>query len=129
MKKVRLRIDERLVELNLAADIASAKAMLMAGEVFVNQRRVDKAGALVTPDDTLEVRSRSLPFASRGGFKLQKALEDFGLDVSSLTAADIGGWSLKLRFNQAHQVAAFSQKRHKGGQKLSQGDERGIDGD
>ncbi|MDO5297747.1 MAG: TlyA family RNA methyltransferase [bacterium] len=90
MKKGRFRIDQRLVELNLAEDTAKAKAMLMAGEVFVNTKRIGQAGALVSAEDCVEVHSRSLPFASRGGFKLQKALDEFQYDVTGLTAADIG---------------------------------------
>lgn len=90
MKKDRLRIDQRLTELNLAEDTAKAKAMLMAGEVFVNGRRIGQAGFTVTKQDCVEVRSRSLPFASRGGFKLQKALDEFHCNVTGWTAADIG---------------------------------------
>ncbi|MBQ7567993.1 TlyA family RNA methyltransferase [bacterium] len=90
MKNPRVRIDQRLVELNLADSLSQAKAMLMAGEVLVNTKRISQAGTLIAADACVEVRSRSLPFASRGGFKLQKALDCFGLDVSGLTAADIG---------------------------------------
>ena len=90
MKKVRFRLDQRLVELNLASDTNQAKAMLMAGEVFVNERRLTLAGIQVTDTDRIEVRSRKLPFASRGGFKLQKALEEFKISVEGLWVADIG---------------------------------------
>lgn len=90
MKKVRFRLDQRLVELNLAADTTQAKALLMAGEVFVNERRLTLAGSQVTAIDRIEVRSRSLPFASRGGFKLQKALDEFQISVAGLWIADIG---------------------------------------
>ncbi len=129
MKKVRLRIDQRLVELNLAEDTAKAKALLMAGEVFVNQKRVDKAGTQVTPQDVVEVRSRSLPFASRGGFKLQKALDTFAIEVTGLTVADIGasngGFTDCLLQRGAGQVYAIDVGYGQLAPKLSQ-DERVI---
>lgn len=90
MKQPRVRIDQLLVERALVPTREKAKALLMAGEIFVNDQRVDKAGTFVHPEAVIEIRGRGLPFASRGGFKLEKALETLALPTEGLVAADIG---------------------------------------
>lgn len=62
----------------------------MAGIVFVEGNRADKAGLRVAPDITIEVRGDPVPYVSRGGLKLEWALERFGIDVEGKVAADIG---------------------------------------
>jgi 23S rRNA (cytidine1920-2'-O)/16S rRNA (cytidine1409-2'-O)-methyltransferase len=84
------RVDELLVARGLAPSVGQARAMLLAGEVFSGERRVDKAGERLAVDAPLEVRSRRLPFVSRGGLKLAGGLDGFGLDVTGLVAADFG---------------------------------------
>ncbi|NPA49374.1 MAG: TlyA family RNA methyltransferase [Thermodesulfobacteria bacterium] len=88
MKKER--IDKLLVERGLAESREKAQALLMAGEVFVDGRRVEKAGTKVPLEAQIEVRGRGLPFVSRGGLKLSHALKEFGVDVSGLICADLG---------------------------------------
>jgi 23S rRNA (cytidine1920-2'-O)/16S rRNA (cytidine1409-2'-O)-methyltransferase len=83
------RIDSLLVERNLAESRAKAQALIMAGEVTVNGREVSKAGTLVAEEAEIVLREPA-PFVSRGGLKLEHALEKLGLDVSARTAADIG---------------------------------------
>ena len=86
MKK---RIDSLLVDKNLVESREKARAMIMAGEVTVDGRAVIKAGIMV--DDEAEISlAEPPPFVSRGGIKLDYALDRFGIDVSSKTAADIG---------------------------------------
>ena len=86
MKK---RIDSLLVDKNLVESRAKARAMIMAGEVAVDGRAVMKAGTMV--DDEAEISlAEPPPFVSRGGIKLDYALDRFGIDVSLKTAADIG---------------------------------------
>jgi 23S rRNA (cytidine1920-2'-O)/16S rRNA (cytidine1409-2'-O)-methyltransferase len=83
------RIDSLLVERGLVESWAKAQALIMAGEVEVAGRTVIKAGALVAEEAAINVL-KPPPFVSRGGIKLDYALDHFQLDVSSLVAADIG---------------------------------------
>jgi 23S rRNA (cytidine1920-2'-O)/16S rRNA (cytidine1409-2'-O)-methyltransferase len=83
------RIDSLLVERGLAESRAKAQALIMAGEVSVGGKAVTKAGTLVAEDVGINVLQPP-PFVSRGGVKLDYALECFQLDVTSKVAADIG---------------------------------------
>lgn len=67
-----------------------AKALIMAGEVYVNGQREDKAGTMVAEDAQIEIRGKKLPFVSRGGLKLQKAFETFDIAVQDKICADAG---------------------------------------
>lgn len=92
-KPRRERIDVLLAQRNLAASRARAQAMVMAGEVFVAGERVDKPGTAVPIEAPIEVRSSRPTYVSRGGDKLQGALQSFapaGLDVTGKVAADFG---------------------------------------
>ena len=73
MKKVRL--DQLLVDKGLAQSRERAKITIMEGSVFVDGQRVDKPGTAVDPEKQIEVRGASLPYVSRGGLKLEKALK------------------------------------------------------
>ena len=79
-----------LVERGLAETRARARAVIMAGCVYVDGVRTDKAGALVGEGSGVEVRDTSLKYVSRGGLKLEAALSEFGIDPSGQVAADIG---------------------------------------
>ncbi|MDH4225490.1 MAG: TlyA family RNA methyltransferase [Deltaproteobacteria bacterium] len=84
------RLDKLLVERGLAPDQKAAGALVMAGRVRVNGRPAGKPGDAVHPQVPLEVIGGDHPFVSRGGVKLEAALDRFGLDVTGLTAMDIG---------------------------------------
>jgi 23S rRNA (cytidine1920-2'-O)/16S rRNA (cytidine1409-2'-O)-methyltransferase len=84
------RLDALLVERGLADSIAKAQAMILAGEVLVDAARADKAGALFPLQAQIEVSSRSGKFVSRGGLKLEGALEDFALDPKGRVCLDVG---------------------------------------
>ncbi len=86
-KKVRL--DLLLVEQGLAPNQDQAKRLIMAGEVLINEEVRDKPGYLVPPDGTIRLRT-TIPYVSRGGVKLAGALDAFQLDVTNLTAIDVG---------------------------------------
>jgi 23S rRNA (cytidine1920-2'-O)/16S rRNA (cytidine1409-2'-O)-methyltransferase len=86
----RVRIDQLLVARGLSPTRARAQALILAGEVFVGEMRVDKAGTLVTDDAPVELRSTGLPFVSRGGIKLDGALKAFALDVHKALCLDLG---------------------------------------
>ncbi len=84
------RLDVLLVERGLVDTRARARALIMAGSVFVAGERVDKAGAIVKADAEIVIRGETLKYVSRGGLKLEAALDAFGVDVTGMTAVDIG---------------------------------------
>jgi len=83
------RIDRLLVERDLAETRERAQALILAGRVRADGRRIDKAGTRVPPDAAIEVEG-GLPFAGRGGVKLAGALDALGLDVRGVVALDAG---------------------------------------
>ena len=88
MKKVRL--DQLVFDLGYTESRERAKTTIMSGLVFVNGQRADKPGMSVAADAQIEVRGNALPFVSRGGFKLDKALKVFPIDPSGLHCIDCG---------------------------------------
>jgi 23S rRNA (cytidine1920-2'-O)/16S rRNA (cytidine1409-2'-O)-methyltransferase len=86
----KLRLDVALVEGGFVESREKAKALIMAGIVYVNNQKSDKAGTAVKADDKIEVRGDTLKYVSRGGLKLEKAVKVFGLDLSGCVCADIG---------------------------------------
>ena len=84
------RLDVLIVEQGLAPSREKAKALIMSGIVFVGDEKVDKAGAMVPADAAIRINGETLPFVSRGGLKLQKAIEAHHLDLSGCVCADIG---------------------------------------
>ena len=91
MKKEKKRLDVLLVERGLASSREKAKALIMAGIVYVNGNKEDKAGASFEPEETrIEVRGATLPYVSRGGLKLEKALRSFPIRLEGRVCIDIG---------------------------------------
>ena len=84
------RLDKLLVEKGLVKSRERAKALIMAGKVTVNGRVVDKAGVSVPADSVIEVKGEDIPYVSRGGLKLETAINEFGLDVKDFTCLDVG---------------------------------------
>jgi 23S rRNA (cytidine1920-2'-O)/16S rRNA (cytidine1409-2'-O)-methyltransferase len=84
------RIDQLLVDRGLAESRTRAQALVMAGLVFVGERKVEKAGQQVAADAAVEVRGRDHPWVSRGGIKLAHGLDAFGWDVTGAVAIDVG---------------------------------------
>jgi 23S rRNA (cytidine1920-2'-O)/16S rRNA (cytidine1409-2'-O)-methyltransferase len=89
-KTGRKRLDLLLVERGLAESQQRAQAMILAGEVRVNNIAVQKAGMPVASDAQIEVKSRRLKYASRGGLKLEGAVEDFSINPAGLVCLDVG---------------------------------------
>ena len=79
-----------LVRRNLAESREKAKAVIMSGNVFVDGQREDKAGSTFAEDVNIEVRGHVLPYVSRGGLKLEKALANFDVDVKGKVCTDVG---------------------------------------
>lgn len=88
MKKIRL--DQLVYDRGLTESRERAKTTIMSGLVFVNGQRVDKPGTSVDPEAAVEVRGEALPFVSRGGFKLDKALKVFQMDPAGKVCIDCG---------------------------------------
>ncbi|MFO1081748.1 MAG: TlyA family RNA methyltransferase [Reyranellaceae bacterium] len=84
------RLDVALVERGLAESRAAAQRLVMAGLVFSGERRLDKPGHAVADDTALEVRGQPHPYVSRGGLKLEKALDQFAIPVARRVALDVG---------------------------------------
>ena len=84
------RLDKLMVQRGLAASRERARALILAGQVVVDDHRVDKAGSQVFDHAEIRLKGDDIPFVSRGGLKLQKALREFQLDVHGIIALDVG---------------------------------------
>ena len=87
---MKTRLDVLLVNKNLAPSREKAKAYIMSGIVYVNDQKEDKAGDLFEDTAKIEVRGETLRYVSRGGLKLEKAVNEFGLDFTGMVCLDIG---------------------------------------
>lgn len=86
----KVRLDIALTERGFAESREKAKALIMAGQVYVNNIKSTKAGLNVKPEDCLEVQGEKMPYVSRGGYKLEKAIKEFGLRLDDCICMDIG---------------------------------------
>ncbi|MCK4261527.1 TlyA family RNA methyltransferase [bacterium] len=84
------RLDKVLVERGLSPTREKAKREALAGSVLVDGKRADKPGRMVSARAEIEIKEPSCPYVSRGGLKLEKALQDFGIEVKNKVAVDIG---------------------------------------
>ena len=109
------RLDVLLVKRNLAESREKAKAVIMAGNVFVDGQREDKAGTTFSPDVSIEVKGHALPYVSRGGLKLEKALAVFDVNVKDKVCTDVGsstgGFTDCMLQNGARKVYAIDVGR------------------
>ncbi len=107
---MKQRIDQLLVERGFAESRQKAQALLLAGQILVEEQKIEKPGQLVEPDVKIRVL-RQLPFASRAGVKLQAALDHFRISVAGRACADLGastgGFTDCLLQNGACRVHAF----------------------
>lgn len=87
MKK---RLDLLLVERSLAPSREKAKAYIMSGDVYVDGQKEDKAGSMFQEHVKIEVRGNTLPYVSRGGLKLEKAMKNFGVTLADKVCMDVG---------------------------------------
>lgn len=86
----KLRIDRLLVERGLAASRERAQALILAGKVLVNEQKIEKAGATVEADAAVRLLREDLKYVSRGGVKLEAALDHWAIDVRGRTCMDVG---------------------------------------
>jgi 23S rRNA (cytidine1920-2'-O)/16S rRNA (cytidine1409-2'-O)-methyltransferase len=87
MKK---RLDQFLLDKGIASSRSKAQAIIMAGRVLINEQKIDKAGILVDEKSTIRILGDQNPYVSRGGLKLEKALDEFKADPSGKICLDIG---------------------------------------
>jgi 23S rRNA (cytidine1920-2'-O)/16S rRNA (cytidine1409-2'-O)-methyltransferase len=87
---VKLRLDKLLVQRGLAPSRERAQALILAGRVLVDEQKVEKAGASATDDASLRILGDDIPYVSRGGFKLARALQHWSMDVNGKTCLDVG---------------------------------------
>lgn len=110
MAVAKQRVDQMLVDRGLAESRTRAQALILAGVVYVGDRRVDKAGQSFAEDADLIVKGRDHPWVSRGGVKLAKGLNHFDWDVTGCVALDVGastgGFTDVLLTNGAARVYA-----------------------
>jgi len=108
--KPKVRLDRLLVEKGLASSLEKAQALIYAGQVLVDHQPALKPGKAIDPSNITEVKEREYPYVSRGGLKLKKALEAFGVTVKGKIALDIGastgGFSHCLLLEGAERVYA-----------------------
>ncbi len=86
----KARLDQKIFELGFAESREKAKALIMAGSVYVNGQRELKPGAGVSEDAAIDLRGEKLRYVSRGGLKLEKALDSFGIDPAGFDCVDCG---------------------------------------
>lgn len=86
----KIRLDTAVFNAGYTDSREKAKALIMAGVVFVNNQKADKAGFMIKPTDMLEVRGNTLKYVSRGGLKLEKAMQVYGISLNNCICADIG---------------------------------------
>ncbi len=86
----KTRLDRLLVERGLVESRERAQALIFAGQVLVNGQKTDKAGSNVAGNSDIRIMGEQLPYVSRGGLKLEKALQEFRVEVQGRSAVDIG---------------------------------------
>lgn len=120
----KVRADQLLVDRGLAESRTRAQAFILAGVVYLGDRKVEKAGQHVPEDAVLDVRGRDHPWVSRGGIKLAHALAHFGWDVTGTVAIDVGsstgGFTDVLLTNGASKVFAVDSGTNQLAWKLRQ---------
>ena len=84
------RLDALLVEKGFFENVELAKASIMAGIVYVDGRKEDKAGTIIKSDAEIQVRGKTCPYVSRGGLKLEKTMEMFSFDLKGTYCCDMG---------------------------------------
>ena len=106
----KIRLDVAMTERGLAESRQKAQAIIMAGQVYVDGQKVEKAGAPVTGESQIEVRGKTLRYVSRGGLKLEKAMACWPIRLDGAICADIGastgGFTDCMLQNGAEQVYA-----------------------
>lgn len=127
--KMKERLDVLLVKRGLAESREKAKAIIMSGNVFVEEQREDKAGSMFADTVSIHIKGNTLKYVSRGGYKLEKAMEQYGVTVEDKICMDVGsstgGFTDCMLQNNAKKVYAVDVGTNQLAWKLRQ-DERVI---
>ena|SRR5215469_1560108 len=107
---MKSRLDKLLVDRGLVPSRERAQALILAGKVLVNEQKIVKSGATVDQDSVLRLLGEDLKYVSRGGLKLEKALDHWHIDVAGLTCLDVGASTggftdCLLQLGAAHVIA------------------------
>ncbi|HEY2467436.1 MAG TPA: TlyA family RNA methyltransferase [Terracidiphilus sp.] len=86
----KTRLDVLLVDRNLVASRERARGLILAGRVLVNEQKIDKPGSAIAPDAAIRLLGEDMPYVSRGGLKLQGALDHWQIDVNGRNCLDVG---------------------------------------
>lgn len=89
-KPHKVRLDRLLADRGLVDSREKGQALIIAGSVLVDGRKIEKAGTLLPPDADVRIVGQQMPYVSRGGLKLEAALREFAVDVGGRTALDVG---------------------------------------
>ncbi|MFA5103834.1 MAG: TlyA family RNA methyltransferase [Candidatus Margulisiibacteriota bacterium] len=87
---MKIRLDQLLVEKGFFESRTRAQSAIMAGQILVDEQKIDKAGTLINEDSKIRILGEKLKYVSRGGLKLEKALDEFGIDPINQICLDIG---------------------------------------
>jgi 23S rRNA (cytidine1920-2'-O)/16S rRNA (cytidine1409-2'-O)-methyltransferase len=90
MSELKERLDILLVKKGIFSSRERARASIMAGQIFIDGQRVDKCGEKVNENSNIDFRGETLPYVSRGGLKLEKAIKSYNIDLTGKTCFDIG---------------------------------------
>jgi 23S rRNA (cytidine1920-2'-O)/16S rRNA (cytidine1409-2'-O)-methyltransferase len=111
MSATKERLDILLVNKGIFSSREKARASIMAGQIYVNGQKVDKSGEKVSEEAEIEFRGEALPYVSRGGLKLEKAINKFNIDLKEKLCFDIGastgGFTDCMLQNGAKKVVAI----------------------
>ncbi|MGH7885283.1 MAG: SAM-dependent methyltransferase, partial [Thermodesulfobacteriota bacterium] len=88
--KKKERLDSLIVRLGFAETKTKAQALIMSGVVFIDNQRADKPGSFIKTDSEIKIVGEKPKYVSRGGLKLEKALNEFNIDINKFIALDIG---------------------------------------
>ena len=125
-KRTKSRLDTLLVERGLAENRTKAQALILSGVVFSGERRLDKPGVSIDIEAAIEIRGKPHPWVSRGGLKLERALDHFTIDPSGLVCLDVGassgGFTDVALSRGAHKIYAVDVGRGQLAWKLRQDD-------
>ncbi|MEG2936052.1 MAG: TlyA family RNA methyltransferase [Clostridium sp.] len=124
MSEDKIRLDMLVVQKQLAFSREKAREYILTGKIYINGKEEKKCGLKVKSDTEVEMRGEAIPFVSRGGLKLHKALKDFSIDLNEAVCLDIGastgGFTECMLINGAKKVFAIDVGRDQLAEKLRQ---------
>lgn len=124
MSEEKIRLDVLVVQKQLAPSREKAREYILTGKIYVNGKEEKKCGLKVKTEAVVEMRGEAIPYVSRGGLKLHKALKDFSIDLNEAVCLDIGastgGFTECMLVNGAQKVFAIDVGRDQLAEKLRQ---------